>query len=182
MNCLGHAHSVVEPRRLAKTYRGRDRDRLCARHRWSRCVDRDDRLQVASGLDQLSAEGVSSSPRSKVMSICSRCVPGRPPNSSRPCRPPRLVRQLVRSHNMVIAGPSKYFRASSIRSSSGLARPFSRSSGTLSGLCVFALSRCRSQDDLLFFILSTRMMPPIAVAIPIYLMYRELGLTDTISA
>ena len=34
-------------------------------------------------------------------------------------------------------------------------------------------------DDLLFFILSTRMMPPIAVAIPIYLMYRELGLTDT---
>ena len=35
------------------------------------------------------------------------------------------------------------------------------------------------QDDLLFFILSTRMMPPIAVAIPIYLMYRELGLSDT---
>ena len=35
------------------------------------------------------------------------------------------------------------------------------------------------KDDLLFFILSTRMMPPIAVAIPIYLMYRELGLTDT---
>ncbi|TJV89032.1 MAG: carbohydrate ABC transporter permease, partial [Mesorhizobium sp.] len=33
--------------------------------------------------------------------------------------------------------------------------------------------------DLLFFILSTRMMPPIAVAIPIYLMYRELGLSDT---
>jgi multiple sugar transport system permease protein len=31
----------------------------------------------------------------------------------------------------------------------------------------------------LFFILSTRMMPPIAVAIPIYLMYRQLGLTDT---
>src|SRR3569623_1724220 len=34
-------------------------------------------------------------------------------------------------------------------------------------------------DDLLFFILSTRFMPPIAVAIPIYLMYRELGLSDT---
>ena len=31
----------------------------------------------------------------------------------------------------------------------------------------------------MFFILSTRMMPPIAVAIPIYLMYRELGLSDT---
>ena len=35
------------------------------------------------------------------------------------------------------------------------------------------------KGDLLFFILSTRMMPPIAVAIPIFLMYRELGLSDT---
>ncbi len=35
------------------------------------------------------------------------------------------------------------------------------------------------KDDLLFFILSTRMMPPIAVAIPIYLMFRQLGLSDT---
>ena len=35
------------------------------------------------------------------------------------------------------------------------------------------------KDDLLFFILSTRMMPPIAVAIPIYLMYRTIGLSDT---
>ena len=47
------------------------------------------------------------------------------------------------------------------------------------GLCASRASRCRSTDDLLFFILSTRMMPPIAVAIPIYLMYRELGLSDT---
>ena len=31
----------------------------------------------------------------------------------------------------------------------------------------------------MFFILSTRMMPPIAVAIPIYLMYRTLGLSDS---
>ena len=31
----------------------------------------------------------------------------------------------------------------------------------------------------MFFILSTRMMPPIAVAIPIFLMYRALGLSDT---
>jgi len=35
------------------------------------------------------------------------------------------------------------------------------------------------KDDLLFFILSTRMMPPIAVAIPIFLMFRTLGLSDT---
>ena len=31
----------------------------------------------------------------------------------------------------------------------------------------------------MFFILSTRMMPPIAVAVPIYMMYRYLGLYDT---
>jgi multiple sugar transport system permease protein len=43
----------------------------------------------------------------------------------------------------------------------------------------FSRFRIAAEADLLFFILSTRMMPPIAVAIPIYLMYRELGLSDT---
>lgn len=45
----------------------------------------------------------------------------------------------------------------------------------------YAFSRFRVplKDDLLFFILSTRMMPPIAVAIPIFLMFRHLGLNDT---
>ena len=48
-------------------------------------------------------------------------------------------------------------------------------------IAAYAFSRFRVPlaDDLLFFILSTRMMPPIAVAIPIYLMFRNLGLTDT---
>ena len=41
------------------------------------------------------------------------------------------------------------------------------------GLRASPASRCRLKDDLLFFILSTRMMPPIAVAIPIFLMYRD---------
>ena len=51
----------------------------------------------------------------------------------------------------------------------------------LGSLAAYAFSRFRVPlaDDLLFFMLSTRMMPPIAVAIPIYLMYRELDLTDT---
>lgn len=45
----------------------------------------------------------------------------------------------------------------------------------------YAFSRFKVplKDDLLFFILSTRMMPPIAVAIPIFLMFRNLGLNDT---
>ena len=48
-------------------------------------------------------------------------------------------------------------------------------------MAAYAFSRFKvpGKDDLLFFILSTRMMPPIAVAIPIYLMYREVGLSDT---
>jgi multiple sugar transport system permease protein len=35
------------------------------------------------------------------------------------------------------------------------------------------------KDDLLFFILSTRMLPPVVVTIPIFLIYRELGLYDS---
>ncbi|MCD8538880.1 MAG: hypothetical protein LRY55_03280 [Leadbetterella sp.] len=45
----------------------------------------------------------------------------------------------------------------------------------------YALSRYdfKGREDIGFYILSTRMMPPIAVAIPIFLMYRTLGLSDT---
>ncbi|MEO0386167.1 MAG: carbohydrate ABC transporter permease [Pseudomonadota bacterium] len=51
----------------------------------------------------------------------------------------------------------------------------------LGTLAAYAFSRYKIplKDDLLFFILSTRMMPPIAVAIPIFLMFRGLGLSDT---
>jgi multiple sugar transport system permease protein len=51
----------------------------------------------------------------------------------------------------------------------------------LGTLAAYALSRFRvpAKSDLLFFILSTRMMPPIAIAIPVYLMYRTLGLNDS---
>ena len=37
----------------------------------------------------------------------------------------------------------------------------------------------KGKKDQLFFILSTRFMPPIVVVIPIFLMYRELGLINT---
>ena len=51
----------------------------------------------------------------------------------------------------------------------------------LGTMAAYAFSRFKVplKDDLLFFILSTRMMPPIAVAIPIFLMFRNLGLNDT---
>jgi multiple sugar transport system permease protein len=94
-----------------------------------------------------------------------------PPNS--------WYERLARERNMVIAGPSKfiprYVNSLVIGFGSTFLAVF------LGTLAAYAFSRFRVPiaDDLLFFILSTRMMPPIAVAIPIYLMYRQLGLTDT---
>ncbi len=51
----------------------------------------------------------------------------------------------------------------------------------LGTLAAYAFSRfdIAGKDDLLFFILSTRMLPPVVVVIPIYLMYSALGLRDT---
>ena len=43
----------------------------------------------------------------------------------------------------------------------------------------FSRFRIAGEQDLLFFILSTRMLPPVVVAIPMYLMYRAVGLNDT---
>jgi multiple sugar transport system permease protein len=43
----------------------------------------------------------------------------------------------------------------------------------------FSRFRVAGEQDLLFFILSTRMLPPIVVAIPMFLMYRAVGMTDT---
>jgi len=50
--------------------------------------------------------------------------------------------------------------------------------GTMSA---YAFSRfpVKGKGDLMFFILSTRMMPPVAVVIPLFLMYRALHLIDT---
>ena len=43
----------------------------------------------------------------------------------------------------------------------------------------FSRFRVKGEQDWLFFILSTRMLPPIVVAIPMFLMYRAVGLNDT---
>jgi len=43
----------------------------------------------------------------------------------------------------------------------------------------FSRFRIAGEQDLLFFILSTRMLPPVVIAIPMYLMYRAVGLNDT---
>jgi multiple sugar transport system permease protein len=86
---------------------------------------------------------------------------------------------LVRSRSMVIAGPSKFGQRFLNSVVIGFGSTFL--SVFLGTLAAYAFSRFRVplKDDLLFFILSTRFMPPIAVAIPIFLMYRTLGLSDT---
>jgi multiple sugar transport system permease protein len=86
---------------------------------------------------------------------------------------------IARSRNMVVAGPSNY--APRFVNSLIIAFGSTFVSVVLGTMAAYAFSRFRvpGKDDLLFFILSTRMMPPIAVAIPIFLMYRELGLSDT---
>jgi multiple sugar transport system permease protein len=43
----------------------------------------------------------------------------------------------------------------------------------------FSRFKIAGEADLLFFILSTRMLPPVVVAIPMFLMYRVVGLNDT---
>lgn len=50
-------------------------------------------------------------------------------------------------------------------------------------LAAYALSRMRfrGQHHFVFWILSTRMMPPVAVAIPMFFIYKDFGLLDTYS-
>ncbi|UCI08931.1 carbohydrate ABC transporter permease [Mesorhizobium sp. B1-1-8] len=43
----------------------------------------------------------------------------------------------------------------------------------------FSRFKIAGEADLLFFILSTRMLPPVVVAIPMFLMYRSVGLNDS---
>ena len=93
--------------------------------------------------------------------------------------PTNVCDRIARARNMVVAGPSNFVP----RFFNSLVIAFgSTALSVLLGVTAayaFSRFRVRGKDDLLFFILSTRMMPPIAVAIPIYLMYRELGLSDT---
>jgi multiple sugar transport system permease protein len=87
--------------------------------------------------------------------------------------------QIARDQQMVVAGASNFLP----RFTNSLIIAFGSTvlSVGFGVMAAYAFSRFKVplKDDLLFFILSTRMMPPIAVAIPIFLMYRELGLSDT---
>jgi len=72
-----------------------------------------------------------------------------------------FARQLLNS--LIIAGASTFFSVG------------------FGVLAAYAFSRfdIPGKDDLLFFILSQRMLPAVVVTIPIFLMYKEVGLYDT---
>ncbi len=93
--------------------------------------------------------------------------------------PQTWYEEIVHDKGMVIAGPSRFGERFLNSVVIGFGSTFL--SVFLGTLAAYAFSRYRIplKDDLLFFILSTRMMPPIAVAIPIFLMFRTLGLSDT---
>jgi multiple sugar transport system permease protein len=78
-----------------------------------------------------------------------------------------------------ITGPSAYvFRLRNSVIIAGISTVFSVLLGLLAA---YAFSRFRvpGKDDLMFFILSTRMLPAVVVTIPLFLMYSELRLHDT---
>jgi multiple sugar transport system permease protein len=93
--------------------------------------------------------------------------------------PANECERIARDNNMVVVSRSNYLP----RFLNSLVIAFGSTllSVGLGVMAAYAFSRFKvpGKDDLMFFILSTRMMPPIAVAIPIFLMYRELGLSDT---
>lgn len=93
--------------------------------------------------------------------------------------PETWYEKIVRDKGMVVAGASRYGQRFLNSVIIGFGSTFL--SVFLGTLAAYAFSRFKVpiKDDLLFFILSTRMMPPVAVAIPIFLMYRQLGLSDT---
>ncbi len=93
--------------------------------------------------------------------------------------PKTWYERLVRKDGLVIAGPSRF--GERFYNSVVIGFGSTLLCIVLGTAAAYAFSRFKVplKDDLLFFILSTRMMPPIAVAIPIFLMFRSLGLSDT---
>ena len=87
--------------------------------------------------------------------------------------------QVALKNGQVITGPSDFVRR--LWNSLVIAVGSTIFSVTLGLFAAYAFSRFHmpGKDDLLFFILSTRMLPAVVVTIPLFLMYRQVGLHDT---
>lgn len=90
-----------------------------------------------------------------------------------------LFERIALANGQRINGPSDF--AQRLRNSLIIAGGSTILSVTLGLFAAYAFSRFEipGKDDLLFFILSTRMLPAVVVAVPLFLMYRQLGLHDT---
>lgn len=89
------------------------------------------------------------------------------------------MEQVALDTGQQITGPSDYvFR---LRNSVIIAGISTILSVVLGVFAAYAFSRFNvpGKNDLLFFILSTRMLPAVVVTIPLFLMFRQLGLHDT---
>ena len=87
--------------------------------------------------------------------------------------------RILIKRGLIILGPSQYvdrFKSSLIIA--GFSTIFSVGLGLLAAYA-FSRFNIAGEADLLFFILSTRMLPPVVVTIPIFLMYRQIKLYDT---
>lgn len=90
-----------------------------------------------------------------------------------------LFERIALANGQRINGPSDFVMR--LRNSLIIAGGSTIASVTLGLFAAYAFSRFNipGKDDLLFFILSTRMLPAVVVAVPLFLMYRQLGLHDT---
>jgi multiple sugar transport system permease protein len=90
-----------------------------------------------------------------------------------------LFDRIALQNGQVITGPSDFVMR--LRNSLIIAGGSTIISVVLGVFAAYAFSRFNipGKDDLLFFILSTRMLPAVVVAVPIFLMFRQLGLHDT---
>ncbi len=90
-----------------------------------------------------------------------------------------IIERVAFEAGQEVTGPSDYVtRLKNSLIIAGLSTIFSVSLGLFAA---YAFSRfdVLGKDDLLFFILSTRMLPAVVVTIPLFLMFRQLNLNDT---
>jgi multiple sugar transport system permease protein len=82
----------------------------------------------------------------------------------------------------VAGGSSSYYSIPSILDSLVVAVGSTALAVLLATLAAYGLSRFdfRGKQNFVFWVLAQRMMPPIAVAIPIFFIFRDLGLRDTL--
>jgi multiple sugar transport system permease protein len=90
-----------------------------------------------------------------------------------------LFGQIALQNGQQVNGPSDY--VGRLWNSLIIAGGSTIISVVLGLFAAYAFSRFEipGKDDLLFFILSTRMLPAVVVTIPLFLMFRQLGLFDT---